>query len=64
MWAMVKCIRQVLTAQNLDAEGMQVVLSPQDSPHPDNKEVPKAGDKSHDPHRHTKDHVSKQILKR
>lgn len=64
MWAMVKRIRQVLTAQNLDAEGMQVVLSPQDSPHPDNKEVPKAGDESHDPHRHTKDHISKQILKR
>ncbi len=54
----------VLTAQNLDAEGMQVVLSRQDCPHPDDKEVSKAGDKSHDPHRHTKNHISKQIFKR
>lgn len=43
---------------------MQVVLSPQDCPHPDDKEVSKAGDKSHDPHGDTKNHISKQIFKR
>lgn len=60
----VTSILLILTAQNFDAESMQVVFGPQDRTHPDDEEVPETGDESHDPDRYTQDNVSQQIFKR
>lgn len=55
---------RILTTQNLDADGMQVVLCPDERAHTNDKEIPKAGDKCHDPDRDTQDYTGQQVFKR
>lgn len=43
---------------------MQVVLSTNQRPHADDKQVTEAGDEGHDPDRHPQHHVSQEVLKR
>lgn len=59
-----ECLTPVLllTAEDFDAGSVQVVLSTNQRPHADDKEVTKAGDEGHDPHRHPQHHVSEQVF--
>lgn len=54
----------LLTAEDLDASGVQVVLSPYQWPHANDQDVPKASYERHEPHWNPEHNAGKQVLKR
>lgn len=53
---------RLLTAEDFDAGGVQVVLGPDQGPHADDEQVAEAGDEGHDPDGHAQHHVGQQVL--
>lgn len=53
----------LLTAEDLDAGGMQAVLSTYQWPHADDQDVPKASNERHEPDWNPQHNAGKQVLK-